>query len=104
MHLPDDLQLALAQVLQINSARHLTRTADNLSQRYRAGHAQDQHTFLHSQEDIMAYAAYRLPATYAAIYAALTAIQARRPHCNHAHYLTRAQGLAQPCGRQPLYG
>lgn len=80
MHLPDDLQLALAQVLQTNSARHLTRTANDLSQRYRAGHAQDRHTFLHSQEDIMAYAAYRLPATYAAIYAALTAIQARRPH------------------------
>jgi ribosomal protein RSM22 (predicted rRNA methylase) len=79
MHLPDDLQIALAQVLQTNSARNLTRTADDLSQRYRTGHAQDRHTFLHTQEDIMAYAAYRLPATFAAIYAALTAIQARRP-------------------------
>jgi ribosomal protein RSM22 (predicted rRNA methylase) len=79
MHLPDDLQTALAQVLPTNSARHLTRAANDLSLRYRAGHAQDRPTFLHSQEDSIAYAAYRLPATYAAIYATLTAIRARRP-------------------------
>lgn len=79
MHLPDDLQTALAHVLPTNPARDLTRAADDLSQRYRTGHAQDRHTFLHTQEDITAYAAYRLPATFAAIYATLTAIRARRP-------------------------
>jgi hypothetical protein len=40
MNLPDDLQIALAQVLPTNAARNLTRTADDLSQRYRTGHAQ----------------------------------------------------------------
>jgi ribosomal protein RSM22 (predicted rRNA methylase) len=79
MNLPDDLQIALEQVLQTTTARNLTRTANDLSQRYRTGHAQDQHTFLHTQEDIAAYAAYRLPATFAAIYAALTEVRTRRP-------------------------
>jgi ribosomal protein RSM22 (predicted rRNA methylase) len=79
MNLPDDLQIALERVLQAAPARNLTRTADELSRRYRTGHAQDRHTFLHSQEDISAYAAYRLPATFAAIYAALTEVRWRRP-------------------------
>jgi ribosomal protein RSM22 (predicted rRNA methylase) len=79
MHLPDDLQIALTQMIQTNSARNLTHTADELSQRYRTGHAQDRHMFLHTQEDSIAYAAYRLPATFAAIYATLTAVRARRP-------------------------
>jgi ribosomal protein RSM22 (predicted rRNA methylase) len=79
MNLPDDLQIALEQVLQTTPARNLTRTADELSRRYRTGHGQDRRTFLHTQEDITAYAAYRLPATFAAIYAALTEIHLRRP-------------------------
>jgi ribosomal protein RSM22 (predicted rRNA methylase) len=79
MNLPDDLQTALAQVLPAHGEGYLTQVVSDLSRRYRTGHAQDQHAFLRSQQDSIAYAAYRLPATYAALYAALTAIQAQRP-------------------------
>ncbi|MBV9231868.1 MAG: rRNA methyltransferase [Chloroflexi bacterium] len=83
MNLPDDLQAALADKLQAVSARNMAHVAEELSKRYRSGHAsgreQDQRTFLRSREDVIAYAAYRLPATFAAIYAALVELRARRP-------------------------
>ncbi|HLZ55720.1 MAG TPA: small ribosomal subunit Rsm22 family protein [Ktedonosporobacter sp.] len=75
----NDLQFALNTMLEAAPTKNLARTADDLSKRYRAGHAQDQRVFLHSRDDVIAYAAYRLPATFAAIHAALLEIRARRP-------------------------
>ncbi len=83
MELPDDLRLALNQELTQLSSKSLTSTVEQLSRRYRDGHASSKgcsdRTFLHSPTDVLAYATYRLPATFAAIYAALTHVQERRP-------------------------
>src|SRR5947209_13371021 len=78
MDLPDDLRTALEETLYTTAPRNLARLAEDLSQRYRTGHAQGKQAFLHSEEDVIAYAAYRLPATYAAVYAALTQVRKRR--------------------------
>ncbi|MBO0790337.1 MAG: hypothetical protein J2P36_05235 [Ktedonobacteraceae bacterium] len=82
MQLPADLSAALEERLATQNVRSLASVSGELSQRYRSGHARSQQsseTFLHSQNDVLAYAAYRLPATFAAIYAALAEVQARRP-------------------------
>ncbi len=79
MNLPSDLQAALLARLETISAKAVSHAASDLSQRYRAGHAQDQRIFLRSKDDVIAYAAYRLPATFAAIYASLAEIRNRRP-------------------------
>jgi ribosomal protein RSM22 (predicted rRNA methylase) len=83
LDLPPDLRTALEQELTTLSPKGLTSTVEQLSQRYRKGHVSSnsgrEQTFLHSPADVLAYASYRLPATFAAIYAALTHIQERRP-------------------------
>ncbi len=79
MDLPDNLRIALEETLKMAPPGSMHHAAQGLSQRYRTGHAQGRQTFLHAKEDIIAYAAYRLPATFAAIYAALTEVRKRRP-------------------------
>ena len=79
MDLPEDLRAALDETLKTTTPGSLAHLAEELSQRYRTGHAQGRQTFLHSKEDIIAYAAYRLPATFAAVYAALVEVRKRRP-------------------------
>lgn len=82
MQLPPDLQSALAETLSTTTTRTIAPTAEKLSQRYRAGHARHtslQQNFLHTEQDILAYAAYRLPATFAAVSSALMHIRAARP-------------------------
>ncbi len=83
MQLPPDLQHALAETLSTTLLKNMAQAAEKLSQRYRSGHALNtaqQPSFLHSEQDILAYAAYRFPATFAAISAALLQIRhARKP-------------------------
>jgi len=79
MDLPDNLRSALDETLKTAAPSSMMHFAQDLSQRYRTGHAQGRKTFLPTKEDIIAYAAYRLPATFAAIYAALTQVRKRRP-------------------------
>lgn len=84
MQLPGDLLEALeqrlARQLTHQSPRDLGVVSDKLSRRYREGHGRGQpRAFLQSQNDVLAYAAYRLPATFAAIYSALEEVRARRP-------------------------
>src|SRR5579859_3604952 len=81
MQLPPDLQRALAETLSTTPLKNIAQTAEKLSLRYRSGHALNttqQAGFLHSEQDILAYAAYRLPATFAAISATL--LQILRAH------------------------
>lgn len=78
MKLPEDLQRGLEQMLATTPAKHLVRPTEALSQRYRSGHGREQRNFLQTGEDVLAYAAYRLPATFAAISRALAAVKARR--------------------------
>jgi ribosomal protein RSM22 (predicted rRNA methylase) len=80
MELPLELGAALEKQLATRSARDLAPVSDELSRRYREGHGRNQgtmRTFLRSQDEVLAYAAYRLPATYAAISAALIEVRAR---------------------------
>lgn len=79
MELPDDLQQALTDALASTHTRGMTRTAEDLSKRYREGHALNKKTFLHSAEDVTAYAAYRMPSTFAALTATLTEVSNRLP-------------------------
>lgn len=79
MDLPENLRAALEETLKTAPPRSLIQLVEDLSQRYRTGPAQGKQTFLHSKEDIIAYAAYRFPATFAAVYAALTEVHKRRP-------------------------
>lgn len=78
MNLPVDLQIALENELQGISSKDLTKVADRLSMRYRSGDAHGAQAFLQSQIDVITYGAYRLPATFGAIYAACMQIQALR--------------------------
>jgi ribosomal protein RSM22 (predicted rRNA methylase) len=79
MQLPDDLRDALAAEVGSGASRHLAGAAQSLSRRYRAGHARSTSTPLESPLDARAYAAYRMPATYAALAAAFGETQDRLP-------------------------
>jgi ribosomal protein RSM22 (predicted rRNA methylase) len=76
--LPDDLRTALDSALARYSPQDLSRAADQLTERYRTGHpAAAPH--LRSPADIAAYAAYRMPATYAAASTAMRQAAAMTP-------------------------
>lgn len=79
IELPPDLATALERELRYTPAKSLTGVAGALSERYRDGHARSEERFVQSSLDIAAYAAHRLPATYAAIYAVLSEAQAIEP-------------------------
>ena len=79
MDLPTDLRLALTNELANIPQKSIAATVERLSNRYRGGHPPAEGTFLHTSADVIAYAAYRLPATFAAIYAALNETRKRRP-------------------------
>ncbi len=75
--LPADLKRGLEQLAQGRSHRELARRAAALSQRYRAGGRSAE--VIRDGEDALAYALTRLPATYAAVSAALAAVAQARP-------------------------
>lgn len=77
MNLPNDLRLALERELRGIPSAELTRTAADLSARYRAPAARG--PFVRNEREALAYAALRMPATFAAVAAALRAAQARLP-------------------------
>jgi ribosomal protein RSM22 (predicted rRNA methylase) len=79
MQLPNDLRLALERALRGIAPKQLAAVAAELSTRYREGHARDHATFLRTPQDVTAYAATRMPATWAAVYAALQSTADRQP-------------------------
>jgi ribosomal protein RSM22 (predicted rRNA methylase) len=78
MNLPDNLRNALTEELAGIPSKGVAEAVAQLSQRYRSSQTASQGTYVHSEADVVAYAAYRLPATFAAVSAALTAVQKRR--------------------------
>jgi ribosomal protein RSM22 (predicted rRNA methylase) len=78
MELPRALRLAVDAALEGVPARELAAASDALSARYRA-EIRDGHFHVADDLAARAYLAARLPATYAAIRAALDAIAAVRP-------------------------
>lgn len=72
MHLPPPLQAALDAELRRYDPRRLARVTNELVERYRGPRAGSA-PVLRSEEDVAAYAAYRMPATFAALHAACAA-------------------------------
>jgi ribosomal protein RSM22 (predicted rRNA methylase) len=64
--LPDELGTALDHALARYSLQELSDSVARLTERYRTTAATTGQTHLRSKADIAAYAAYRMPATYAA--------------------------------------
>ncbi len=79
MDLPNSLRLALSHELANVSQKQVAEAASNLSLRYRGRQPTNKGSFLHSYADVQAYAAVRLPATFAALYAVLSTVRARKP-------------------------
>jgi ribosomal protein RSM22 (predicted rRNA methylase) len=79
MELPQDLRTAVDEELSSLSPKRLAALASELSDRYRTDEPSSGKSFLKSREDVDAYAAFRLPATFAAVYSALKQVQERLP-------------------------
>lgn len=79
MDVPADLRQALARELEGTPPRALAARVATLSDRYRAAEQPSSGAYVRSSDDATAYAAYRLPATYAAVRAALEEVAAALP-------------------------
>ncbi|MDA8346984.1 MAG: rRNA methyltransferase [Thermaerobacter sp.] len=79
MQLPQDLRAALESELSSLPAKRLSTAAMELSHRYREASPAKGAPLVRSREDVAAYAAVRLPATFAAVYAALRQAKGRLP-------------------------
>src|SRR5262245_10777938 len=79
MDLPPTLRNALAAELRSFDPRALARATEVRVERYR-GEREQGAAILRSDEDVAAYAAYRMPATYAALVAALAYTRDQWPH------------------------
>ncbi|MGI5289825.1 small ribosomal subunit Rsm22 family protein [Nonomuraea polychroma] len=75
--LPDTLRAALDTALSRYSPQELSRSVAQLTERYRTPSAGGTH--LRGQADVAAYAAYRMPATYAAAGSAMRQAAALAP-------------------------
>src|SRR5262245_8626613 len=78
MELPADLRDALEAALAGTPARELTGAVDHLIERYRTPGAAAE-PILSRPIDVLAYTAYRMPATFAAVAAALTQVAQAAP-------------------------
>lgn len=92
VELPLHLRRALETQRGGISDAELVRATRALSDRYRAG-ATDADPLVQSQADIAAYAAFRVPATYAATVAALSALREVRPEWQPRSLLDLGAGL-----------
>lgn len=79
MMLPRELQAAIQAQIEHVSMRELTRAAEILRERYCAGERNTVGPLVQSSEQALAYAAYRMPSTYAALYSALDETARRLP-------------------------
>jgi ribosomal protein RSM22 (predicted rRNA methylase) len=79
MDLPLDLRSAIESELASLPAKKLATSTAELSKRYRVRTPATGKTFFRSPEDFAAYAAFRLPATFAAVYSALSHVRDRLP-------------------------
>jgi ribosomal protein RSM22 (predicted rRNA methylase) len=79
MEIPQQLRSALDAELASVPSKKIALAVAGLSGRYRIGTSCIGRGYLQSREDIIAYMAYRLPATYAATHAALEQVRDRLP-------------------------
>ena len=81
MHLPTPLQHALEELIGQSDHAELAAAAERVSKHYRSAERSASTTFLRDSHERLAYAATRLPATYAASYAALSHLRMLWPQC-----------------------
>ncbi|MFH8367444.1 small ribosomal subunit Rsm22 family protein [Streptomyces sp. NPDC018031] len=92
MHAPesvparDALRAALARLLDGLPPSQAAQAVERLITNYR-GRTPTDAPVLRDRSDVAAYAAYRMPATYEAVRAALAAFRARLPHWVPAHHV-----------------
>jgi ribosomal protein RSM22 (predicted rRNA methylase) len=79
MMLPTELQRALEREFENVPLRQVASKAVELRKRYRDGPASVQGSFVQSEQDVLAYAAYRFAATFAAVRSALLEVKERLP-------------------------
>src|SRR5579859_6220254 len=79
MELPDTLRLAITEMAERHSHQALERAATALSAAYRADEGGGAAHAMDSQAGVVAYAVTRLPATFAALSAALMEARERLP-------------------------
>lgn len=79
MELPRELQAAIEAEIAPIQGKRLAQQASLLSARYRAGAKPTDQRLVRSEEDVAAYAASRLPATFAAVAACLAAVRELQP-------------------------
>ncbi len=72
MQLPSDLQQAVTNVSELWTDRMMPGTAREVSDRYRDKRRHGDDVMVHSDADVAAYAATRMPGTYAALRACMT--------------------------------
>lgn len=78
MQLPAILQTALDDVLASFAPKEIAPLAQDLSTRYRQRNTSG-HRFVRTPQQAIAYAAFRLPATFAAVFAVLSQVQQSLP-------------------------
>lgn len=88
--LPEALEQALAGLAATRSGTSRARASADLTQRYRSGAASA--PVARSREDVLAYAAARLPATFAATRIALRELAARAPWLQPTNQLDLGSG------------
>lgn len=79
--LPNELREAIRKRLQGVSPRQLSKTTKALSDKYRTNN-RTEFPVARTMNDVLAYAAYRMPATYAAATAALMAAREQLKDCS----------------------
>src|SRR5579864_5072081 len=92
MDVPPDLRLALATELSSATLRALAGSVGELSARYRDEGTARARPLIRSEDDAAAYAAYRMPATFAAVFAALTALRTSAPDYRPSSLLDAGAG------------
>jgi ribosomal protein RSM22 (predicted rRNA methylase) len=88
---PTELAGGIEAALEGVSTKSLAQHAQALSARYR-GDARGDRRMVRSESDVLSYLAYRMPATYAAVEAALAATAERRPDFQPATLLDIGAG------------
>jgi len=93
MELPRELRNALDYELAHISAKKLAKVVSELSEKYRSNKQQPLgKSFFKTQDDFKAYVAFRMPATYAAVYSALEKVREVLPRWNPETFLDAGAG------------
>lgn len=80
MEIPIELRTAIETELSGIPVNKLTNIVSQLSERYRKGNSSSGKTFFTSKDDIIAYSAFRMPATYGAVFGALSQLKEQLPN------------------------